>query len=288
MGNYLKKLIDLNYFGLQKILFFGMFCFLSFSAINQLVLAKNKKIFIFYHIACLKNYKEIISSQIDKILISGLYNEVDAIWCFLVGDDQSEIDQCVNLIKNSGRKFKIAAIGHTDKTFERFTLKKIKDYVKLGDKFLYIHSKGIGRQGDAKAHVLTWRNYLEYFVIGQYKTCIKKLDQHDVVGAEYVPWDNQAHFRGNFWWCNASYYFKLPDQIGPNYIDPELYIGLANPKYKNLWDTHGCHFYDESYQPKEYVDDKKIILFKKSKKAANFKRFIASCFRSTLKFLECS
>ena len=103
-------------------------------------------IYVFYHVYCNENTLVILRDQINKMIFSGLHNTVDRIYCFLTGK-QPYIDDCKDHLAYHGNKFKVEAVGLDDTTYERFTLLKIRKYIKSGDKFMYIHTKGVTHPG---------------------------------------------------------------------------------------------------------------------------------------------
>jgi hypothetical protein len=110
---------------------------------------------VFYHIYCNKSTYDVVKSQIVNIIFSGLYDRADAIHCFLVGEPYY-IHELEILIHGSGKKFRITAKGPHDKTYERFTLLKIRDHIIAEDKLLYIHSKGVSKE---KSENIFWWNH---------------------------------------------------------------------------------------------------------------------------------
>ena len=216
---------------------------------------------VFYHIYCNKNAYDVVKNQIVNIIFSGLYDRVDAINCFLVGDPQY-IHKLEELIRGSGEKFKVVAKGPHDKTYERFTLLKIHNHIGPTDKFLYMHSKGVSKDNHDD-NIFWWKTYMEYFLMVKAEECIRLLDTYDTVG---VKWDHNSHYdgyivpdhySGNFWWTTGSYFSKLPQTIGPRYTDPESYISLMKPKHYVL-DSNvkkpGPNFYVVKVTPKFYVN----------------------------------
>lgn len=209
----------------------------------------SNKIHIFYHIYCTKFTLDIIKEQTGHILFSNLYSAVDNIYCFITGEPKY-MEMCMDYIKVIGKKYKIVETIPNDKTAERFTLLKIKKYIKDGDKLLYIHTKGVTKP-DVEA-VQYWRQFMEYFLIAKHTNCIADLDNYDAVG---IMWREHPskHFSGNFWWTTAKYFLKLPDKIGPEWIDPEMFIGLANPRHKSYSDTL-IPTYVMNITPNMYID----------------------------------
>jgi hypothetical protein len=219
---------------------------------------------VFYHIYCNKHTENIVRGQIVNIVFSGLYKRVDIVNCFLVGEPNyiHKVEQLLNI---SGKKFKIVAKGPNDKTYERFTLLKMRDpansFIHSTDKLLYIHSKGVSKDNDE--NIFWWKTYMEYFLMVKADECLKLLDTHDIVG---VHWTHNAsyenyivpdHYSGNFWWSTGSYYMSLPPTIGNRYTDPESYITQMKPKHYVL-DSHvnkpGHNFYNVKMTPAFYAD----------------------------------
>jgi hypothetical protein len=206
-------------------------------------------IYIFYHVYCNENTLAILRDQTNKMIFSGLHNTVDRIYCFLTGKEEY-INLCKENITYLGHKFKIEDIGINDTTYERFTLMKIKKYIKSGDKFLYIHTKGVTHPG--LTQIYYWRTFMEYFLMTKHKKIIEDLDTHDIGGIKprMAP---KLHFSGNFWWATADYYLKLPDTIDDDYYAPEFYIGLMNPKMAIYADTH-MHCGIDNIYPDIYLE----------------------------------
>lgn len=204
---------------------------------------------VFYHIYCNEYTEKIVQDQLTKIIFSNLYELANAIYCFLTGEEQY-INVCKELINHYGKKFIIQDIGINDKSYERFTLYRIKPLINDNDKILYIHSKGVTKPDNKIVYL--WRTHMEYFLIKKCDECIKYLDNYDVVGVEYSP---TKQFSGNFWWSTGKYYLSLPDSIGNEYVGPEKYLFLNNPKYIEL-NASGNIFniYGKAYYPFNYID----------------------------------
>ena len=174
---------------------------------------------------------------------------MNAIHCFVAGEPKY-VDACISFIKRFGSKFMISGIGYNDTSYERFTLEKIKFFIKSGDKFLYIHSKGITHPN--KTNVVDWRDVMEYYLIAKHDICIDDLNHKDVAGIYYTT-SPSPHFSGNFWWSTADYFLKLPDSIGTNYLDPEMYLMKASPVIACYKPIGKCS-YDYEYPPISYID----------------------------------
>jgi len=207
------------------------------------------KLYVFYHIYCNLNTASIVREQLTKLLYSGLYKKVNAIYCFVVGEPHI-VDQITAYIRRNGSKFIIAAIGYYNNSFERFTLEKIRNYIQHEDKFLYLHTKGLSQP--TNQNVIDWRDFLEYYLIANHERCIQDLDKADLVGVNF-KYEPEPHYSGNIWWSNGSYFLKLPHTIGPEYLDPEMYITKAIPKVIT-YITPNLNHYRQEYPPINYTD----------------------------------
>lgn len=225
--------------------------------------SSNGLIKVFFHIYCNINTSKIIQDQITKIIFSPLYQNVDIIYCFLTGEEKF-IEECRLLLNKCGKKFHIQDIGINDKSYERFTLYRIKHLINPSDKILYIHSKGTTKPDDLNVYL--WRTYMEYFLFKKSSYCIKLLDTYDVVGVDYhegniilnhfdSPFYVTPHFSGNFWWTTGKYFLTLPDYIGSEYLDPEMYLFKKNPKYFELNNSKNVgRLYNEPFHIDQYID----------------------------------
>lgn len=222
------------------------------------VFTKSGNVYVFYHIYCNKNTESIVRDQLAKILFSNLYQNVDKVYCSLTGE-QSNILKIKELIDKYGAKFQVIEEGPGDKTYERFTLLKIRKYIKPEDKFLYIHSKGVSNKNKEIHSAYWWRTYMEYFLFTKASECINDLNIYDIIGLPMSTYLIGPHFSGNFWWSTGKYYLSLADKIGDKYNDPESYIFTGNPNYKVLDDQrfpvdgNDPDLYKRIVYPKVYI-----------------------------------
>ncbi|NBV77684.1 hypothetical protein EBR66_05990 [bacterium] len=217
-------------------------------------------IYVFYHIYCNNNTIHIMGDQVGKIIFSGLYKAVTHVYCFLTGK-ASAIQGIQAYIQTLPKKFIVADVGVDDTSYERFTLNRISKYLKDSDKFLYIHSKGVSRVGQAdrlSSIIYLWRTFMEYFLIAHFRECLEKLQTYDIVGAAYKTEKIGPHYSGNFWWSTGAYFKRLyaTTPIGSSYHDPESYIFKASPKaYAIDGDLiKNNPMYNNELLPKYYMD----------------------------------
>lgn len=160
-------------------------------------------IYVYYHVAQMGNWEEVMADQTAKLRESGLYDETSRIYVGVVGT-QGPI---VNLPEKFEILFHDPHLGHG----ENPTLEALHQHALKEDfMVLYMHTKGVSYQkrNYNKENMTAWRNYLEHFCIKRWRECAARLDRHDAVGCEYK--EHGRFFRGNFWWSKSSYLKKLP------------------------------------------------------------------------------
>ncbi len=210
------------------------------------------RIQVFYHIYAAGEWSTIVNDQLTKIAFSGLYNTVQSINCFVVADNQTNLDTASALLSSWGEKFVVRVSTVDDPTYERFTLLKIKPFIGSDDRILYLHSKGVSHNDKFAHNIYWWRNYMEFFLLKEHKVCIRLLEQYDTVGVSF----RANHYSGNFWWARGEYYLTLPDDIEEDYVAPEMFL-LKNhndsSKIFSLWQSAVDH-YNDAYYPRHFID----------------------------------
>lgn len=102
---------------------------------------------------------------------------------------------------------------------ENYTMRKIWNDSQAQDmKVLYLHSKGITsvmrhlEVGNVETYKKYhyWRQFLNWGVIENWRTCHEALRHADVAGVNLMV-EPSKHFSGNFWWANSKYIRLLPD-----------------------------------------------------------------------------
>lgn len=175
---------------------------------------KKQPILIVYHCYLTKKWKELITQQLDRLINSKLYDEADNIYVTInLGD--VEIEDVISFFK---RYEKLNLEFFKDNHGEYPGILKVKQLSKEFDaKILYFHTKGVsnnwttfngGEISDIKSKNSNyWREFMEYFLIDNWRECVSKLDYYDNVGASL----NGKEFWGNFWWTKTSHINKTCD-----------------------------------------------------------------------------
>lgn len=158
-------------------------------------------IIIYFHIATIGQYQEIVDEIILSLTKTKLINLAKTVNICIVGNGEIVLPNSENiLIKRSEN----IALG------EFFTLKLIEDYcnkTETNDKILYIHTKGVTTPNNECIN--DWRKYMLYFNVEKYEDAIKDLDTYDTYGVDLVS-EPTKHYSGNFWWANTNHIKRLP------------------------------------------------------------------------------
>jgi len=207
------------------------------------------KIYGFYFIALLNDWKSILDSQIKSLLESELFKNTNKLFVRIFYEKKEDLNYILNILS----KLKKIVITITEKNeFEFGTLEKIKEMSKYETFYCYyLHSKGVSINEKNKTfyknstdliHLLkcveSWRKYMEYFIIDEFETCIKTLDDgYDACGVNLTE-SPSKHFSGNFWWAKSEFIKTLPEIKSLNITNrwmAERWIGLSNAKLKSLF-----------------------------------------------------
>lgn len=212
---------------------------------EKATMADNPKIHVFIHVCTIAHWQEVLNRQLQRCQSSGLYDACSSISLGVLGNGD------LSLIKERYPKVNVLFQDPDNSKYERPTLLCLHDTcVTNPDQayVLYFHTKGISRVSPT---VTDWTKLLEYFVIDRWKDCVEALKTHDVCG---VNWQlgPQPHFSGNFWWTTSAYAANLPHDIGPRYLDPEMWLCQNFPHFKCFHLSNVDHYYTP-YPESKYI-----------------------------------
>jgi hypothetical protein len=206
----------------------------------RLASGETMKSFVVYHVALLGDWEAVLARQMGKIVASGLYEDVEAIYVCAVGPGAGAF----TLPEHA----KASVIHRSEQATEYefpaidFLRQRLRDDTEDAH-VLYMHTKGVSyAPGSAERRCVdAWREYMEYFTVENFEQCRAHLETHDVSGVHWTGPDfvsedyhHPAHFQGNFWWANARYLRTLPDSRDVpcgrrlQRMRPEFWIG-SNP-----------------------------------------------------------
>lgn len=204
-------------------------------------------VYLYYHVACIENWKEIMSRMLFKLKHSGLYDTISKINCTILGNNY-DIDDPIFKDPKIFIRFHSSDLS----LYERPTLNGILDDAINSEPHyvLYCHSKGVKHYNSETTYnnVYNWCEYLAYFNIYKYNKCIEELNNGaDTVGCNLQELGAPLHYSGNFWWARSSHISKLSKIVDNYYNTPEFWVTSISGKYCNLW-TSGVNHYNEPYE----------------------------------------
>jgi len=208
---------------------------------------------IFFHIATINHYQNIVDEILSSIKDSGLINEVDKIYLSILGSND------VKLLYND----KIEILFKSDNLdlceFPILMLLKKFSYSNKAN-ILYLHTKGVNNNTPP---INDWRKYMLYFNVFKYKDALEKLKDYDTYGVDLR--DNPTlHYSGNFWWTTSNYAKTLPDfndipLVISERHKAEFCICYNKGKHYSAWDCgidvyqRHLHEYPENLYVKEFL-----------------------------------
>lgn len=215
-----------------------------------------KPIKLYYHIADLFGWQELVDEKISLMKNYGLWDKVDEIHLLLHYDQNSFKNWLLQF--SHDKRIKISFFNESCRPLgESYSNRYIwKDCWNTNQEFflLRFHTKGLYQRTFPHWNVAEkWNEYFDYFNLERWEDCVNALNQgYDVAGVNWWP---PSHFSGNIWWAKSSYIKNLPLLTAPHLInckkqinasfsnrhDAELWIGLKNPKVKEFHHyKHAC------------------------------------------------
>jgi len=198
------------------------------NTIESVKISNNNNNYIFIHVCCLENWKEIFEDIINNIINSKLYNNTIKIFIGIVGN--ITYNESIYFSENHldyNKKFSILYINENVHNYEILTINSIKTFclynnnsIEKDANILYIHTKGVRNAGN-KECTISWRKMMEFNLIENYEKCLLYLNYYDIIGNNIintfdiddknvsVNGNHNYHYSGNFWWSKKSYIKNL-------------------------------------------------------------------------------
>jgi hypothetical protein len=202
--------------------------------------------YVYIHITCINQYKDIFRTIMKKMKESGLYDQVKMIYIGLIHEQENSNKEWYN-----DPKINILYRGNLGQ-YESETINRID--VPDDCPVLYLHSKGV-----TKPHVkpiYDWTEMMLYYLIEEWEMCVEGLKEYDTVGVNLhskpIPNynGNYVHYSGNMWWTTGKQLKKLGKLKTNNYLDSEMYI-CKQGNHLGLWNSDVNHYF-QSYPPEKY------------------------------------
>jgi hypothetical protein len=210
-----------------------------------------KKIYGFYLVVTINDWREVFLEQINSIINSDLFKKTDKLFIRVYHIQNDDLI----FVKNKVEDYSNVEVSHTQvNEFEFGILGMIQD-LSINENFYcyYLHTKGVSITKDnmfkyhkstdltvLKNNIESWRRYMEYFLIDKFQDNIGNLSiGYDACGVQYTT-NPVQHFSGNFWWSKSEYIKTLPKIISIDKTkrhNAEYWIGRGNGKLISLYQT---------------------------------------------------
>ncbi|MFZ4477585.1 MAG: hypothetical protein ACOYPR_20490, partial [Saprospiraceae bacterium] len=186
---------------------------------------------VFYHLACMGNWREVFLEQMLQIVNAG-YRNVRLTVLGSNNDRREAIGKCSKI----GIYPEILFESEDLTLFECPALLAIEHYARTNSGFvLYLHSKGVSNPNDKTKSL--WRQLMMCELVENWKYCIKQLSEYDIVGVNWREMPPISHYCGNFWYATTIYLRQLPDFA--TYYDNPCYLINDTVDQRRL----GCEFW---------------------------------------------
>lgn len=222
-------------------------------------------LYVVLHCCDINGGQEIMRSQLNKIKEHGLYDQVESIHVSWLSPNNSSGPDFLG-------DFSKVKIGYASTQINQEEYPALDLVCKLArehcDSFiLYMHSKGVRYTGTKREFANDWRNLMEYFVVNQWRSCIKYLEDKCAVGVNHATFPS-PHFSGNFWWARANHIKRCAQNLMSNkasfmttryYCEQWLFRDASNRSFSQsqmpvvcLWKSETDH-YNNPYPASSYV-----------------------------------
>jgi len=172
---------------------------------------------MFFHIAQLNHWEDIVREQLQQVVKSGFYNECDLVYVGVLGNDLEKVKE----IFADEKVYRAEFYHHIDiKRYEFHTLRILKKVCNESPLFYgaYIHDKACSYPTDPNKNAgKVWRDYLMHWTIGEWRQNYKALNMkflgYDLCAIKIIPArvspSNRTHSSGNMWMFNSEYIRSL-------------------------------------------------------------------------------
>lgn len=175
----------------------------------------------FIHVCQLPGWERSFKLLLDALNSSGLYAASDSIVCGVVHNGHLDTSFADGL-----PKLRVVDMGNCNK-YERPTLQLMLNEATASGPFYayYLHTKGLRWWGTSnEGNVRDWIDLMLYWNVEQWRNAVQALARgYDTYGCNESQ-SPSRHYSGNFWWATSAYLQRLPQDIGTNYLDPEMWL----------------------------------------------------------------
>lgn len=202
-----------------------------------------KKVHVYYHVCLINDGIIIAIEQMHLMAISGLIKNAESINIGIKFDKSmsDHLDHFMKIVDNYNIKNNIKILyceeNHIKKDGEIPTVIHFREFSKSFEQdayVLYFHTKGVSRYGtEMEVPVRYWRNFMEYYMIHNWKECYNILEAgYESCGSSVCNMElmdrcnnptkhmnkkqidntNRYYYPGTFYWMNTSLIKRIPDK----------------------------------------------------------------------------
>lgn len=187
-------------------------------------------VIVFYHIATINHFNEVVAEQVSAMRIAGLME--NKVMAGVVGPMavRYPLPQGIQCIYRGSRI----------NEYEFPTVRAMWTFCKNNPraKVLYLHTKGVSRPKN-EALAVNWRKFMMHYMIERWRECVPLLKRYDIVGLNWRPLKKNKlwHFSGNFYWARAHYIASLAPPVNKtnDRRDVEFWIGSGKGKAAEVY-----------------------------------------------------
>lgn len=160
---------------------------------------------VFYHIACMGNFKDVVAEQTRLLAHVGL---TQVTTCVLGTSDQ--IDAVRSIAKANNITLTVPFTSPELTLYESPTLLRVRLFSQehLSDGILYLHTKGVSQPDNA--HKKQWRRVMQREVVAEWRRNLRLIEVADILGMDWRQDPHFPHFAGNFWMARCDWIANLP------------------------------------------------------------------------------
>ncbi len=164
---------------------------------------------LFYHVAAMGNWKEVVEEQMQLIQEVGLNDKHMNVT--YVGDT-AELVFLGRIFERYSIDAHLCRFDPNIMHYETFAMIEIEAWAKQAcGAALYFHTKGVSAPHfTPKAR---WRRFMQDHLIRDWQKNLSLLETHDVVGVNWRDMPPSSHFCGNFWMARADYLGELENFV---------------------------------------------------------------------------
>jgi len=232
--------------------------------------------YVYLHVCTINDWKRVATQILECIQESGLAKIMTELRVTVLGESQKFTD----FMNSYNLPWTLVYHSPDLSLYERPCLESLREYaVTSPEPFyaLYLHTKGIVNDSP---QTRDWVKMLLWFNVTNFKNCLEALQScstcginlHDLKGTGVKSFSQKSlHYSGNFWWAKSEYISKLPASIGPDYLEPELWIGNG-PLHTSMGCLYnsdvppGWGHYKKLYPPERYINTPIALKIRKIEK----------------------